>query len=78
MKTGVSVSLRLSKKDSELIRNFADLKGISVSEFLRDAALKQVFNEITELEYAEAKERYQTEHKSYNSIELREALGLQK
>ncbi|HLV50156.1 MAG TPA: DUF6290 family protein [Erysipelothrix sp.] len=71
-----TVSLRLTKKENTLIRNFAEIKGISVSEFLRESALDEIRYQLDLLTYDEAFQKYVEEPEFMTSIELKEKLGL--
>ncbi len=71
-----TVSLRLNEKENTLIRNFAEIKGISISEFLRESALNEIKEALDVLEYEEALEKYVKKPKTYTSAELKEKLGL--
>ncbi len=42
----MTMTLRISEEDSRLIRDYASLHGISVSEFLRRAALEKIEDEM--------------------------------
>lgn len=71
-----TASLRLTKKENTLIRNFAEIKGISVSEFLRESALDEIRYQLDLLTYDEAFQKYVEEPEFMTSIELKEKLGL--
>ena len=42
----MTMTLRISEEDSRLIQDYARLHGISVSEFLRRAALEKIEDEL--------------------------------
>ena len=71
-----TVSLRLTKQENTLIRNFAEIKGISVSEFLRESALDEIRYQLDLLTYDEAFQKYVEKPEFMTSIELKEKLGL--
>lgn len=71
-----TVSLRLTKKENTLIRNFAEIKGISVSEFLRESALDEIRNQLDLLTFDEAFQKYLEQPEFLSAKELKEKLGL--
>ena len=42
----MTMTLRINEEDSQLIRDYARLHGITVSEFLRRAALEKIEDEL--------------------------------
>ncbi|NLW15972.1 MAG: hypothetical protein GX038_06935 [Erysipelothrix sp.] len=71
-----TVSLRLSDKDNKIIRNFAEIKGLSISEFLRESALNEIHRELDIYTYEEAYEKHIKKPKLISGLELRQKLGL--
>ena len=55
----MTISLRLNDADSELIRAYAALNGITVSELLRRSVLERIENEFDLKAYEEAMAAYQ-------------------
>ena len=41
----MTISLRLSKADSMLIKKFAEMNGITVSELIRNSVMERIENE---------------------------------
>lgn len=41
-----NLTIRISREDKELLKDFADFNGISVSSLLRQSALERIENEI--------------------------------
>lgn len=70
------VSLRLNEKENKLIRNYAEIKGITVSEFLRESALKEIQRELDLLTFDEAFSTYLKNPKLMSSKDLKKKLGL--
>lgn len=70
------VSLRLNEKENKLIRNYAEIKGITVSEFLRESALKEIQRELDLLTFDEAFSIYLKNPKLMSSKDLKKKLGL--
>lgn len=71
-----TVSLRLNEKENTLIRNFAEIKGISISEFLRESALNEIKNQLDSLTFDEAMARHTDTTSLLTSEELKSRLGL--
>ncbi len=76
MSTKHTVSLRLNENENSLIRNFAEIKGISVSEFLREAALNEIRKELDVITFEEAYENHLEDKKLVSSKKLRELMNL--
>lgn len=76
MSTKYTVSLRLNEKENSLIRNFAEIKGISVSEFLREAALNEIRKELDVLTFEEAYENHLKEKDILSSEKLRKLMNI--
>ena len=55
----MTISLRLNDEDSELIRAYAALNGITVSELIRRSVLERIENEYDLKAYEEAMAAYQ-------------------
>lgn len=71
-----TVSLRLNEKENTLIRNFAEIKGISISEFLRESALNEIKNQLDAFTFDEAMSRHTDTTSLLTSEELKSRLGL--
>ena len=73
----MAISIRLNPAEDELIRNYANLHGISVSELMRQAVLEKIEDEIDMRLYAEAMEEYKKNPKTYTLEEVERELGLE-
>lgn len=73
----MAISIRLNPAEDELIRNYADFHGISVSELMRQAVLEKIDDEIDMKLYAEAIEEYKKDPKTYTLEEVERELGLE-
>lgn len=71
-----TVSLRLSDKENTLIRNYAEIKGLSISEFLRESALLQIRQDLDLLAFEEAYDEHNKKPNTLSSDKLKELLGL--
>lgn len=72
----MAISLRLSDKEDDLFRRYADMKGISVSEMVRRAVLTQIEDEIDLRDYDKAYAEYQANPVTYSHAEVRKMLEL--
>jgi RHH-type rel operon transcriptional repressor/antitoxin RelB len=72
----MTISVRLSDKDTELIKAYADMNNISLSELIRSAVLEKIENEYDLECYKKAIEEYKKNPKTYTMEEVKEELGL--
>ncbi len=73
----VGISIRVTKKESELIKKYAELQGKSVSEIMRKAVLEKIEDEFDIYIYGEAKKDYETNAKVYTIAEAKKILGIE-
>jgi len=59
------ISLRLSDEDTELIKSYAGLNGITVSEFIRRSVIERIEDEYDLKAYHQAMEEYKKNPVSY-------------
>ncbi|MDO5689405.1 MAG: DUF6290 family protein [Tissierellia bacterium] len=72
----MAISARLSKQEEELIRNYAKLNNISVSELVRQSVLSRIEDEYDLKVYEEAIEEFNKNPKTYNLDEVKEMLEI--
>lgn len=72
----MAVSLRFSKEDEALIRSYAELKKISVSEMIRQAVMEKIEDEYDLEVYKAAMAEYQENPVTYTHDEVGKMLGL--
>lgn len=72
----MTISIRLSDKDTELVKRYAKLNNISVSDLVRMAVLEKIEDEYDLQVYEEAMEEYKVNSKTYSLEELEKELGL--
>ena len=72
----MAVSVRLNKEDEALIRNYAQMKNLSVSEAIRQAAMEKIEDEFDLKVYYEAMAEYQVNPVTYTHEEVGKMLGL--
>lgn len=73
----MTVTLRLSDDDMELIRNYAKMKGTTVSDLMRRATLEKIEDEIDLAAYERAMAEYRADPTTYSQDEVERMLGLQ-
>ena len=62
----MTVSLRLNDSDSQLIKAYAEMNGISVSELLRKSVLERIEDEFDLKAYEKAMEEYRANPVTYS------------
>ena len=72
----MSISLRLSDEDTMLIRNYAKLHNISLSDLFRQAVLEKIEDEYDLQCYEKAMQNYRTDSETYSLDEVERELGL--
>ncbi len=72
----MTISVRLSDKDTELIKTYAKMNNISLSDLIRNAVLEKIEDEYDLECYKKAMEEYKKNPKTYTMDEVKEELGL--
>lgn len=72
----LTISVRLNDADTELIKSYAALKNISVSELVRQAVMEKIEDEIDLKLFEEAMEDFKRNPKTYTLDEAEKELGL--
>lgn len=72
----MTISLRLSNEDSEIIKAYAALNGVSVSDLVRRAVMERIEDEYDLKAYAKAKEAYLRDPKTYSLEDVERELGI--
>lgn len=72
----MTISVRLNEADTELIKSYAALKNISVSELVRQAVIEKIEDEIDLKLFDEAMEDFKKNPKTYTLDEAEKELGL--
>ncbi|MBQ6346066.1 MAG: DUF1778 domain-containing protein [Clostridia bacterium] len=72
----MTMTLRISDEDSRLIKDFAKLHGISVSEFMRRAALEKIEDEIDVRAAEKAYAEYLADPVTFSLDEIEKEFGL--
>ena len=72
----MTVSLRLNDSDSQLIKAYAEMNGISVSELLRKSVLERIEDEFDLKAYEKAMEEYKANPVTYRLEDVMKELEL--
>ena len=72
----MTLTLRINEEDSQLIRDYARLHGITVSEFLRRAALEKIEDELDIRAAEKAYADYLADPVTYSHEEIMKEFGL--
>lgn len=73
----MTISLRLTDEDTNLIKAYAELNGITVSEFLRRSALERIEDEFDLKSYENAMEEYKKNPITYSHEEVAKMLNFE-
>jgi len=69
----MSISIRLNQEDEKLIREYANLKHISLSDLLRNSVMERIEDEIDLQSFEKAMKDMK---KTYSMEEVKKELGL--
>ncbi len=72
----MTFSLRLSDQDSALIKKYAELKKVSVSELLRQSVMERIEDEYDLKLYEKAMAEFEKNPVTYSLDEVEKELGL--
>lgn len=72
----MTISVRLSDKDTELIKAYAEMNNISLSDLIRNAVLEKIEDEYDLECYKKAMEDYKKNPKIYTMEEVKKELEL--
>lgn len=73
----MTVSLRLNKEDEKLIKKYAELKNVSLSELFRSALIEKIEDEYDLQAYKKAIEEYKKNPVTYTHEEVAKMLDLE-
>ena len=72
----MNISVRINEKDTELIKAYAKINNISLSDLIRNAVLEKIEDEYDLECYNKAIEEYRKNPKTYTMEEVKKELGL--
>ena len=72
----MTISLRLSEEDAKLIKDYAKINNISVSDLIRQAVIEKIEDEIDLTASNKAINQFKKDSKTYTLDEVEKELGL--
>lgn len=72
----MTISLRLSEEDTLLIKKYAEINSLSVSELIRQSVMEKIENEYDLEIYSKALAEYKENPVTYSLDEVEKELGL--
>ena len=72
----MTISVRLNDKEMELIKAYADMNNISLSDLVRNAVMEKIEDEYDLECYKKAIDEYKENSKTYTMDEMKKELGL--
>lgn len=72
----MAISLRLSDEDMVLVKKYAELHNVSISDLFRQAVMEKIEDEYDLQCYEKAMKEYQNNPKTYTLDEVERELGL--
>ena len=72
----MTISLRLSDEDTLLIKKYAELNRLSISELIRQTVMERIENEYDLEVFDKAMEEYKNDPVTYSLDEVQKELGL--
>lgn len=72
----MSISIRLTEQENEMIKTFAKINNMSVSEFIRKAVMERIEDEIDLQDYQKAMADFKKNPVTYSMEEVAKELGL--
>lgn len=72
----MTISLRLSDDDTKLIKDYAKINNMSVSDLIRKAVIEKIEDEIDLDAYNKAIKEFKKNSKTYTLDEIEKELGL--
>jgi len=72
----MTISVRLNKEDTELIKAYAKMNSISISDLVRNAVLEKIEQEYDLECYKKAMKKYKENPTTYTLEEIEKELGI--
>lgn len=72
----MTISIKLNDEEELLIKKYAEINNISISELFRQAVIERIEDEIDLTTYKEAMDEYKTDPVTYSHDEVKKMLGL--
>lgn len=72
----MTISVRLNEKDTEIIKAYAELNGMTLSDLVRNAIMEKIEDEYDLECYYKAMKEFEKNPKTYTLEEVKKELGL--
>lgn len=72
----MAISLRLNRQDELLVKKYAEMHSMSVSDLFRQAVMERIEDEYDLKCYKKAMEEYESDRTTYTLDEVEKELGL--
>ena len=72
----MTISLRLNDEDTKLIKKYAEINNISISDLFRQSVIERIEDEIDLTTYKESMKEYEADPTTYSHDKVKEMLGL--
>ena len=72
----MTISVRLNEEDTNIIKAYAAMNNISLSDLIRNAVMEKIENEYDLEFYEKAMKKYKANPKTYSMEEVKKELGL--
>ena len=72
----MTISVRLNNEETKLIKAYAEINNISLSDLIRNAVLEKIEQEYDLETYKKAIKEYEENPKTYTLDEIKKELGL--
>ena len=72
----MTISVRLNEEETNIIKAYADMNNISLSDLIRNAVLEKIEDEYDLECYKKAIKKYKSNPKTYTLDEVKKELGL--
>ena len=72
----MTVSVRLNKQDEILIKKYAELNNMSLSDLIRNAVIEKIEDEYDLKAYEKSMEEYKKNPKTYTLEEMKKELNI--
>lgn len=72
----MTISVRFNEADAELVRKYAKMQGVTISELIRRAVIERIEDEIDLIAYKRAMAEFKKNPVTYTLEEIEKDLGL--
>lgn len=70
----MAISLRVSAEDEQLIKHYAEIHNVTISEFIRNAVLEKIEDELDLITYKKAMKEYNENPQTFSHEEVKKML----